>query len=627
MKNILYNLIRIIFVIGLITTLASCEDEEDTIIFNNTSAPSDLSVDIEVSGDFDEMITVTPKAQNVTQFEVYFGEDEEEESETISIGESATHTYESFGEYLIKVVAFGSTGLTSEFVASIEGGEIIIIEEPVDAILELPIDHESIELEYAWGGFGNANPEVVTNPDASGNNTSATVLEINKATGAEVWAGSSLRLDTVVDFSETSNISLNVWSPRAGVPILFKIENADASLSAEVQSVTTVAEAWETLVFDMSTSTVGIFDINTEYTTVIVFPDFGNVGVDENFYFDDIQNTNETSMGGGTSGALLDFETEITNEFGGFGNANPAIITNPDVSGINTSTTVLEIDKTAGAEVWAGISLLLDGSVDFSTSALVTLKFWSPKADTPILLKFENIDNSASIEVEAMSTLANSWEEITIDMSTSTNMALDETVDYARIVLFADFGNVGNGEQFYFDDIDFSLKEGSSEDMSNTVLPQLPLDFESSEISYELEGFGNANPLLVVNPDASGINTSATVLEIDKLEGAEVWAGIALPLDGAVDFSSSTLITFKYWSPRAGTIALVKFENAGNSASVEVPVTSTLANTWEELTVDMSTSTVGSFDANEAYEKIVLFADFGATGNGEKFYFDDITLN
>ena len=99
-------------------------------------------------------------------------------------------------------------------------------------------------------------------------------------------------LQTPIDWSlQAGNVlSVKVWSPRADVPILLKIENAASAGAtfAEVQKSTVSSNAWETLVFNMASHPD--FDAGVDYDLVAVFADFGNAGAGETFYFDDIMN-------------------------------------------------------------------------------------------------------------------------------------------------------------------------------------------------------------------------------------------------------------------------------------------------------------------------------------------------
>lgn len=77
------------------------------------------------------------------------------------------------------------------------------------------------------------------------------------------------------------------------------------------------------------------------------------------------------------------------------------------------------------------------------------MKVWSPQAGIIVKLKLENL-NDASInkEIDATTTVANGWEELTFDFNGIVNAN-----NYQRIVLFFDFGNNGTGKTYYFDDI------------------------------------------------------------------------------------------------------------------------------------------------------------------------------
>lgn len=165
----------------------------------------------------------------------------------------------------------------------------------------------------------------------------------------------------------------------------------------------------------------------------------------------------------------------------------------------------------------------------------------------------------------------------------------------------------------------------------------LPLTFEDSTITYEIFGFGGADfgaipAAFIENPDPTGANTSATVGNITKPEGAQVWAGASIPLATTIDLSEGSVFQLTVWSPRAGIPFRVKFEDTtsppnadGNPTIIaEVDVNTTVANEWEVLTYDMSLD-AANYDAANNYNQIVLFPDFGTEGavGGEDFYFDD----
>ncbi|KKO07699.1 hypothetical protein LCGC14_0050370 [marine sediment metagenome] len=118
--------------------------------------------------------------------------------------------------------------------------------------------------------FGGVSTAVIDNPDASGLNTSGTVGESTKNSGAEVWGGSFFDITTPLDLATYSSMEIKTWSPATGAVVRLKIENqANADEFFEVDASTSVAEAWETLTFDLSTAPA------FNYDRVVLFFDFG----------------------------------------------------------------------------------------------------------------------------------------------------------------------------------------------------------------------------------------------------------------------------------------------------------------------------------------------------------------
>jgi len=511
----------------------------------------------------------------------------------------------------------------------------------------LPLDFEDATLTYVLVGFGGndgADPiptEIVANPDMSGENTSATIWHINKAEGAAPWAGAHITLGAAIDFTAGEVFSMKVWSPRAGVPILFKIESLDGdgnpTSTAEISSNTTVANTWEVLTFDFSA--VGGFSAAIDYHRVVAFPDFNNPSMvgGESYFFDDVM-----VIGGGmgnTSPVIpVDFEDDaFTYNLAGFGDATPERIDNPDASGVNTSLKVVSITKAEGAPVWAGISLPLGADIDLSSGSMFSMNVWSPNVGDTIMLKFEDLSSppdgngnpSIITEVKRVSTVANAWETLTYDMSEHPGYAAANMYD--QLVVFADFGRMGvaGGATYFIDDI-INVPVAQ-------VLATIPVDFEDDALSYNLAGFGAADfgaipAERIDNPDASGENTSSKVVSITKPEGAQVWAGASMPLGAVIDLSNGPGFSMQVWSPNAGEIIMLKFEDTtsppdgdGNPSIItEVQRTTSVAGAWETLTYDMSEHP--GYDAANNYNQVVVFPNFGQMGvaGGATYFIDNI---
>ncbi len=147
----------------------------------------------------------------------------------------------------------------------------------------LPIDFETVVTSASFVNFDGAGASVIANPQSSGINTSATVAQIVR-NGGEIWAGSSITLDTIIDFSTMAAIQMKVFTDAPiGTTVKFKLEGD--STDTEVDMLTTVSGDWETLSFDFTGAA-------TEYHTLVFMFDFGNVGdssASSTFLFDDIE--------------------------------------------------------------------------------------------------------------------------------------------------------------------------------------------------------------------------------------------------------------------------------------------------------------------------------------------------
>ena len=288
--------------------------------------------------------------------------------------------------------------------------------------------------------FGNiAATEVIANPDPTGENTTANVAKLTKTNNSEVWAGTFFETTSPLDFTNFSKISVKTWSPKANAQVKMKLENSDASITHEVDLNTTVANAWEELVYDFSGAPTA------DYVRIVIFFDFGNPGDDSLYYYDEINLIDDS--GGPAPLVFQDFEGTAPT-FTVFGNiAATEVIANPDATGMNTTANVAKLTKTNNSEVWAGTFFEIATPLDFATYSKISVKTWSPKANAQVKLKLENSDASITHEVDLNTTVANSWEELVYDFSGAP------AADYVRVVIFFDFGNPGDDSLYYYDEL------------------------------------------------------------------------------------------------------------------------------------------------------------------------------
>jgi hypothetical protein len=144
--------------------------------------------------------------------------------------------------------------------------------------------------------------------------------------------------------------------------------------------------------------------------------------------------------GGAASVTLTDFD-------GG----NSQIIANPDASGENTTSFVVEHVRDGG-QVWAGTKIELSSAIDFTTNNTFNIKVWSPNADIPLLFKLENGDGSVFNQISDTIRTASEWVEM------SYNFDGQPSGTYTYIVLIFNLETLGDGtanSTYYFDEIEF----------------------------------------------------------------------------------------------------------------------------------------------------------------------------
>jgi beta-glucanase (GH16 family) len=149
----------------------------------------------------------------------------------------------------------------------------------------------------------------------------------------------------------------------------------------------------------------------------------------------------------GSGYTLTDFE----------GNAS-SIVTGADAPA-GSDGSVVKVQKTAGAQTWAGTSffeLSGDGELISDGATIVTAEVFSPKDAATVRLKLEDsADDGIFVELDATteSNGAEAWETLTWDLSTV--VGLNHSNSYNKASIFFDFGNAGDDEVYYLDDVNF----------------------------------------------------------------------------------------------------------------------------------------------------------------------------
>ncbi|MFZ4435202.1 MAG: T9SS type A sorting domain-containing protein [Flavobacterium psychrophilum] len=328
---------------------------------------------------------------------------------------------------------------------------------------------------WVWKVFENGTNtplEFVSNPSTTGINTSATVAKMttlvtgapfagveNQHPGSQPVPGPSALGSYVITASNCTVRILVYKSVISDVGI--KFASATNASTGEIKVANTQVNQWEELVFDFS-SRIG--ETNDQ---IIIFPDFQARTSDNVCYFDRISFGPEIIK----PELPLDFEVAgLDYNFTNFGNTDTSVINNPYPLGINTSAHAGILIKNNGPE-WSGSFIELGTAINFSASQTFKMKVFAPQVGSVVKLKLENLTNAAfNVEVDATTTVANDWQELSF-----TFPGINSANNYKRVVVFFNFGVIGTGEYYLFDDIRLDLPfSTASNEMANLVVSPNP---------------------------------------------------------------------------------------------------------------------------------------------------------
>lgn len=149
----------------------------------------------------------------------------------------------------------------------------------------------------AFVGFDGAEGSSIDAAPPAGGATGK-ALRILRS-GGQVWAGAKVTTAAPIFTATNKTITAKVYSPKAGVPIVLKMEGAGIA-SAEIQAKEPVVVGWQTLSWDIT----GI-DITKSYPDVVFLPNLGTLGpvAGESFWFDDVRFSGTLAAATGSAGA------------------------------------------------------------------------------------------------------------------------------------------------------------------------------------------------------------------------------------------------------------------------------------------------------------------------------------
>lgn len=297
-----------------------------------------------------------------------------------------------------------------------------------------------------------------------------------------------------------------------------------------------------------------------------------------------------------------------------FGDGVFTVVDNPAVADPGLDPNNINPSAQVGSYVKGetGFSLLisiLDDSLDLTTNNRFTMQVYAPVASSFIFKIEGDLGMNEFYEVRQNIATATTerWIEYSFDMSPAANFT---TIN--KIVIFFDPGNETSTDTYLFDNITV----GPADECAGTMpVAGVADDFECQRNITVGAGFFDLE--VIDNPDASGINTSASVGAFNDSRGGAFHALVYDYGDNGIDLTTLNVIKTKVWAPFTSRV-VVKLEG-GNSAPVEKDFMIETAEEWVELSVNFSEV------AAARYTRLVYFFNaFEEPGEEDIFFIDDV---
>ena len=339
--------------------------------------------------------------------------------------------------------------------------------------MDLPVTFEGTVIEYGVIGFEGAEASTIEVDPTDAANTVVKVVKVNTA---QPWAGTTVTAPATLGFANPipftasqKQMSVRVWSPDAGIQVRLKVEkHNDPTISVETEATTTVANGWQTLVFNFANQATGTAALNlaNTYDKASIFFNFGVNGAtagEKTYYFDDVMmnsslpTTNQMDLPVTFEGTVIEYGVI------GFEGAEASTI---EVDPTDATNTVVKVVKVNTAQPWAGTTVTAPAAMGLAnpipftaTETQMSVRVWSPDAGIQVRLKVEDhSDATISVETEATTTVANGWQTLVFNFANQATgtAALNLANSYDKASIFFNFGVNGAtaGEKtYYFDDL------------------------------------------------------------------------------------------------------------------------------------------------------------------------------
>jgi hypothetical protein len=426
-------------------------------------APENLVAEILNDAAVSKKVNVTVNADYATSFDVYFGEEGNDEPVPANIGETASYTYLEPGTYTIKIVAKGAAIETAEYT---EEFEVTAIVQPLESAATPP-DRISTDYLSIFTSVYDDVPNTNYFPDwgqgSQGSSWAMFNLGDDEMLQYIKLSYQGITLGETIDVSEMEYLHMDVWTSDLPQIKTSLINGVDGNSTEEEIARDLTIDKWTSIdipiseYVDLGLSVDQIFQlkfVGEPWASGTVFIDniyFWKKPTEEvkALLYDDFEgNGNITTWDGDDCG--------MDNNY-----ANPYVDIN------NESATVLRYGDTGGT--YANVRFDAPTKFDLASDSKFSLKIYvessSVSGDQPKQISLKLQDGTAGepwvLQTEIIKPIVfDQWQTVTFDFATDATLGQPDPLsrtDFDRVVL--QINSEGNNDTVtaYIDDFSYGI--------------------------------------------------------------------------------------------------------------------------------------------------------------------------
>lgn len=330
---------------------------------------------------------------------------------------------------------------------------------------------------------GSVFNQTFANPATTGTNTSALCAQYGRSSGSQydvilVEPSGTNKIGSVVDYRiGTKKMTMKVYSPVVGKTIQITLENKTTAQPtnfptgrhSEYTAVTTVANSWETLTFNLvSRPDPTVADTNVSRMVILFDPNSFN---SDTYLFDDIMGPDildpcssiatDTSIG-------EDYECQRNVTFTFANGTHLQSETNPSPSGINTSAKCGKFIKFTPPTNDGAFGGLFNHPFKSNTFNKARIDLYNPNATCDFMMVMQDSSGNNIKDTTFSVPSSISWATFEMDLST-----ISPAIEITSFVLLLN-PSTSTVDTIHLDNFEF-FKDNSISQKENNAIAQLSL--------------------------------------------------------------------------------------------------------------------------------------------------------